>query len=296
MLVHPFPKNLSKQQQSPMLYIHFHTYMKSSILTSWPFLAVLIALLIPAIVQGQTDDPYHLSLRREAPYLLGSTFLLIKGEQLREDLNPVSIESVRARDLFDPAIDEIPFIYGRHRAERFSDYTMYVSAGLATSLLAGRPTRQDFGKITLLFAETMLVNQGLTNFTKSVFQRPRPYVLNPEWAPDRPVYSGDRSSMISGHTSGSAAGSFFFARVFADYYPDSKLKPYVWAAAAALPAMTGFLRVRAAKHYPSDVIAGYALGATVGYLIPTLHKKPLMKGRLTLAPTGGGIYAAYSLR
>lgn len=270
--------------------------MKYSLITGLPLLVLLTAVSSLTSLQAQNDGPYHLSLKRETPYLLGSAFLLFKGEQLREDLTPVGIGDILAMERFDPGIDNIPFIYGRYRAGKLSDYTMYASGGLTLALLAGRRTRHDFGKITLLFTETMLVNQGITNVTKASFKRSRPYVLNPEWAEERPVYSGDRSSMISGHTSGAAAGSFFFARVFSDYYPNSKLKPYVWVTAATLPAITGYLRVRAAKHFPSDVVAGYALGAVVGNLVQTLHKKPLLSGRLTLSPAGTGFYASYSLR
>jgi hypothetical protein len=62
----------------------------------------------------------------------------------------------------------------------------------------------------------MLINAGLTNLAKAAFRRPRPYVFNPNWDANRTVKSGDRSSLLSGHTSGSAAGSFFFASVFSD--------------------------------------------------------------------------------
>lgn len=40
-----------------------------------------------------------------------------------------------------------------------------------------------------------------------------------------------------------------------------------------LAAMTGYARVKAGKHYPTDVIAAAAVGFAIGYLIPTLHKK-----------------------
>lgn len=141
----------------------------------------------------------------------------------------------------------------------------------------------------------MLINQGLTNFSKAAFRRPRPYVFNPEWETSRPVMSADRSSLISGHTSGAAAGAFFFARVFADYHPESKLRPYVWGLAVVLPAFTGHLRVRAAKHYPSDVLAGFALGAAVGYLGPTLHKRPLRVGKCKIQVSGTGIRLTHAL-
>ena len=97
------------------------------------------------------------------------------------------------------------------------------------------------------------------------------------------------ASFFSGHTSCVASNSFFAARVFSDYYPESKWKPVVWGAAIALPAVTGYLRVKAGKHYPSDVIAGYAVGAAVGYFVPKLHRTPyrLPEGmHLDMGPAG----------
>jgi membrane-associated phospholipid phosphatase len=263
-------------------------------MTSPVILLLLIAL--SGTAGAQQDSPYNLSFRRDMPYLLISTGLLLKAEERREDIAPISREALLGNDLFYPEIDEVPFRYNDHAAAKLSNYTMYASAGLSALLAIDRRARNEMGKIVLLFTETMLVNQGITNLTKASFQRCRPYVLNPDWNPDRLILSGDRSSMVSGHTSGSAAGAFFFARVFADYHPDSRLKPYVWGLAATLPALTGFLRVRAAKHFPSDVLAGYVIGATVGYLVPTLHKKPFLRDRARLSVAPGGLSLAYSLR
>ncbi|MBC6995380.1 phosphatase PAP2 family protein [Neolewinella lacunae] len=258
---------------------------------------LLLLLAFPEWGWAQRDGgPYHLSLRREAPYFALSAGLLIKAEELREDIAPVSLGTILQNDLFNPEIDEVMFRYNDHTAGKLSNYTMYASAGLAALLAIDRRSRSDLGKITLLFTETMLANQGITNLTKVSFQRSRPYVLNPDWNPERAVLSGDRSSMISGHTSGAASGAFFFARVFADYYPESRLKPYVWGLAATLPAVTGFLRVRAAKHYPSDVLAGYAIGAGIGLLVPTLHKKTFFRDRASLAVSPGGLHLVYALR
>ena len=139
----------------------------------------------------------------------------------------------------------------------------------------------------------MAITGGITSITKAGFLRVRPYVYAPDWDPNQPLESGDRASFLSGHTSLSAAGSFFFARVFADYHPDSRLKPYVWGLAATIPAVTGYLRIRAARHFPSDVLAGYALGASIGYLVPTLHKKPILPRGMTLSPMGQGMYLSY---
>ena len=74
-----------------------------------------------------------------------------------------------------------------------------------------------------------------------------------------------------------AGTSFLTARLYSDFHPDSKWKPAVWAAAATIPAVTAYLRVQGGKHYPTDVAAGYAVGALTGYFIPKLHKSKKLK-------------------
>ena len=37
-------------------------------------------------------------------------------------------------------------------------------------------------------------------------------------------------------------------------------------------ATTGYLRYAAGRHYPTDILVGAAMGAFVGYLVPSLHE------------------------
>jgi membrane-associated phospholipid phosphatase len=73
--------------------------------------------------------------------------------------------------------------------------------------------------------------------------------------------------------------SFCFAKMYADYNPDSKLKPMVWSLCAVLPVIPGVLRYKAGKHYWTDVIAGYAAGALVGIVTPYVHSTSLKFNR-----------------
>src|SRR5207249_5722685 len=51
---------------------------------------------------------------------------------------------------------------------------------------------------------------------------------------------------------------------------------FLYAGAAGVAA----LRVAAGKHFPTDVLAGAALGSAVGWLVPTIHPtQPLSAGR-----------------
>ena len=110
-------------------------------------------------------------------------------------------------------------------------------------------------------------------------------------------YSSESPSLI---TTKPAAFTFFIAKVLNDYHPNVKddLNTVIWSIAALIPASTGYLRIQAGKHFPSDVIAGYIVGASVGFLIPHLHmlKKDKLRN-LSLAPTlygdHGGIRLSY---
>ena len=265
-----------------------------------PLLLLLLSLLLlPFGVIAQSsggNGPYRLSLRQEL--LLGGigagTMGLGFHLQNQLDADRPLLRDLSTTDYGDiNGFDRLGTNLRNERARLWSDQTRNAGILLSGLLIFSREARQDAPKLALLYTEAMLLTSGATNLTKALVSRSRPYVYAPDWDPERPLTSGDRASFVSGHTSLAATGSFFFATVFKDYYPDSKLKPYVWGVAATIPAVTGYLRVRAAKHFPSDVIAGYALGAGIGYLIPTLHKKNVLPKGMTIAPAGGGLYLGY---
>jgi membrane-associated phospholipid phosphatase len=122
-----------------------------------------------------------------------------------------------------------------------------------------------------LWFQTNLSTLMLTDLVKNSLRRNRPFVYNAQ-APliDR-MESDARKSFFSGHASMTACNTFFAAKIWSDMHPNSKLKPWVWTAAAAVPAYAALQRVQAGKHYPSDVIVGLAVGAAMGYLIPQIH-------------------------
>jgi membrane-associated phospholipid phosphatase len=64
----------------------------------------------------------------------------------------------------------------------------------------------------------------------------------------------------------------FLASVFERLYPDSHARGWVWGGCLTAAATTGYLRYAAGRHYPTDILVGAAMGAFVGYLVPTLHE------------------------
>ncbi len=148
-------------------------------------------------------------------------------------------------------------------------YTAMISPAL---LFIDKDIRQDWKTVMPIWIETFAITSTLTMFAKELAKRKRPYVYSDYGNGNK--YSKDAiSSMWSGHTSITAASTFFIAMVYSDYHPHSKWKPLMWTGCALFPALTGLTRVKAGKHYWTDVIVGYAIGALVGTMTPYLHRR-----------------------
>jgi membrane-associated phospholipid phosphatase len=146
--------------------------------------------------------------------------------------------------------------------------------------------------------EVTIINSGLTSTAKALVNRTRRYVFNLDLSYEQRTDEESRRSFYSGHASVSASWSFFFAKVFTDYHRDMKTgwKFGVWTVAATVPAVTSYLRVEAGRHFPTDVITGYAMGAFTGWLIPHLHSRSKQNSNINLYPTNVFGYSGLGLQ
>ena len=119
----------------------------------------------------------------------------------------------------------------------------------------------------------MAITGAMFSISAGAIQRSRPLVYGSAAPMEKRMDKDSQRSFYAGHTAATATATFFLAKVFQDFNPDSKAKPFVWAAAALVPASVGYLRLRGGQHFLSDNLIGYALGAGVGILVPQLHKK-----------------------
>lgn len=153
-----------------------------------------------------------------------------------------------------------------------SDIFMY-SASLAPALMfIDKEVRKEWKTYLPMWMEVYGMTAGLTELTKQLVKRKRPYVYNDKLSAESKVGKDATVSFFSGHTSTTAASMFFMAKVYADLHPDSKFKPLMWTGAALIPAITGLCRYGAGKHFFTDILVGYAIGAAIGVLVPQLHK------------------------
>jgi len=249
-----------------------------------------------------SQKPYNFGWKHEIPYIASAVGLMTTATILdktnksnpytpsdlallnRNDVNPFDRRATDNWSADDSNISDI-FLIG--------------AVASPVLFLTNKPTRNNLGWLALMSWEVLSINYGVTYTVKNLTDRPRPFVYNPGAPMEVRTGKDSRESFYSGHVSTAAAMSFFIATVLNDYHPGMKtgIKISMWTIAAAYPAITGYFRVKAGKHYPTDVMAAYVVGAFTGWLVPFLHKKKMTTGKFSFAPVNiqgnAGLYMSF---
>ncbi|MBD1397997.1 phosphatase PAP2 family protein [Pontibacter sp. JH31] len=255
--------------------------MKGSLLS----LSFVLYLGLSITCQAQSVFPYKTDWVKDGAItaggigltVVGSTILLNKDRLTEADLQIIRIADVNRFDRFAA---------GNYSAsaEQASDFPFYGSFVAPLFLLLDDDVRLQAPQVYLLYAQAMSITGGLFSMTAGLTERKRPNVYATDAPLEARLHKYATNSFFAGHTAATATATFFAAKVFHDFNPDSPARHFVWAAAAITPATVGYLRLRAGKHFLTDNIIGYTLGASVGILVPQLHKKSNRTG-LSIHPT-----------
>ena len=220
------------------------------------------------------QNPYGTRWKNELLWTGGSTLGMGGSLLLHRHNQPFTPAQVATLDIGNvPRFERFATRQYSLSAKTASDVLLFSAVASPALLFLDKNIRQDAPTAVLLVGESMFLNLALTSLCKEIARRPRPYNYNPAVPLADKLTKDARQSFFSGHTSMSAAATFSAARIWLDYHPDSEWKPVVWAAAAAIPATVGFLRVKAGRHYLTDVLTGFAVGSACGLLVPHFHRK-----------------------
>lgn len=245
------------------------------------FLISSLCVLSSVFSFSQTTGPYSLSWKHESIYAVYSAVGLATIYSLNKNIEghtQQEIENLQSNTInaFDR---ETVYKYSDQKAH-ISDYAVVTSCAISVglsgivSLHSGTDSRSFLshaGTLAVLWAETNAITMITTNIAKSSIQRTRPYVYNSNVPIEKQMEVDGRKSFFSGHTAFTASNCYFAAHVISQYYPKSWLSYSTWTAAALLPASVAYLRVQSGRHFPTDVMTGYIVGAACGVLIPQLH-------------------------
>jgi hypothetical protein len=236
---------------------------------SWLFL-VFCTLSAPA----SAEDSLAWNPSVDLPIVLGTgTLWGALYTLVEDDLAPEGrVSDPKGLDaLVKPGMDEA--------AEDISDVVLYgtLGAGLLAGSLSGGREVSAMGIRAGILTEVFAVNALATEWMKLSIRRPRPYTaLNPdktEGLDEKLNEIDSEMSFPSGHASHVAAMALGAARTFDLSGASPAQKTSAYAAAAVLGASAAALRLQAGVHHPTDVLGGLALGASIGWLVPTLHQR-----------------------
>lgn len=167
------------------------------------------------------------------------------------------------------SLDEKIFFFINHDLKSpYLDTPMLVLThagdGLTQALMAGGFYLAGEDDTAILLTSALLKTGWTTYVAKSIVQRPRPGVTHDDVNFVDGYKVADYRSFPSGHTT----GAFAIATVLSGQYPE--YAPYFYTYAS----LVGISRIYVGVHYPSDVLAGAALGYLIGK--STMNNKNLI--------------------
>jgi membrane-associated phospholipid phosphatase len=253
---------------------------------------------LPEVRQGAVHEPpprpfavYATSWKLDLPIV--ALTAAVWGGALSAGRQETCADPQCGRFMLGPA-DRWALGPGSTRADRASDVTRVLA--LASPLLLegislatpGTDKTRGLGADALVFAEAMMLTEGVTMLLKDSVGRRRPWSYDDGHGG---LARDDVRSFPSGHSSETFAavsvGCVTFVR---RHRPKALGAVAACAPGYALAGLTAALRVNAGAHFPSDVLIGAALGTAIGITVPLLHGDPRSRrARLGLTPVPGGL-------
>lgn len=216
---------------------------------------------------GQNTYQYQKTV--DPIFALGSGFILVGSIYKQHQVSPLDKSSILALDKNN--VNR----FDRMACNNWNPSVAKVSDGLALStglmysyFLFKSETRKQIAPIAGVAMQSLFLSQALSNVFKLTL-RNRPYMYNPSVTMEEKIKTDSRMSFFSAHTSTVSSMCFSFALAHQTYFPNKN--KVVWIGAFTVPAIEGLLRVKAGKHYPTDVIAGYFVGLASSLLMHYIH-------------------------
>ena len=245
--------------------------MRNIFLSRIFYICFSFLMIFPAFSEG--GKPFALSPLCDG-ILLGSGLAFSGGDLILDNGMKLNRQKYKGEFYCKDDVNSFDRIfmhsYSKSR-DKAADILLVATMATPAVLLANE--KDEWLTCGVMYAETLLIANGIKELTKLAVNRTRPYMYyDSETFPEKDVDDGDwANSFPSGHTTMAFAGATFASYTFCKYFPESKWRIPVVAGSYALAATTAALRLSSGNHFMTDVLAGAVLGSGVGFLVPWLH-------------------------
>lgn len=278
-------------------------------LLSWKKQIVMNLILFMSLLIGYSQSstfPYKLSYSKEITLGMSllSTTIIDKYLDNNKEIDYLTFNQIENLNVSSISwIDRSATVNWSHTLAEWSDVTRAVSTISPVLLTLPHFKQGEWSNIIILgvmYFEGFGMNSNLTNITKNLTARKRPYVYNTttisedekRWFYENSI-SFTYKSFFSGHTSSTFFSAVFLSKVVTDLYGKCALSYFTWGTTLLGAATTGYLRYKSGRHYPSDIFVGAIVGGSIGYLIPWLHQSNNNK-HVTVLASGNQISVVYN--
>jgi hypothetical protein len=180
-----------------------------------------------------------------------------------------------------PRFDRRALSFAGSRREHYrhiSDNVLKALVAIPFLLLIDRNIRKDWSTVITLYVWLHALTYTIYSFSPlgpAFVDKYRPVVYYKDLPEMVRNPGNNRNARFSGHTANGACAAFFMAKAYNDYHGDQSLLSQCghYLLACAPPLLLGWLRTKALKHFPSDVLQAFAIGSTCGVMIPELYRR-----------------------
>lgn len=196
--------------------------------------------------------------------------------------------------LYFGSLDELSHDDFSRTASRTSDVLLAVGLAAPVALDLARDQSGHGGRLGV-YAGSVAASGIVAGVMKEIWRRPRPY--NFHRSPGVKAYARAAGkdatvSFPSGHTALAFAAAAAGGWIYAVRNDDTSARAAVWLGGTTVAGATAVLRMRAGKHYPSDVAMGVVLGIASVAVPAVVYPDVELSGTEIVAMAGGVLLGA----
>lgn len=237
----------------------------------------------PASQPAPPDPPYQYRWSKDG-WILGACAIGGAGAAaIEHSIEPITLGEINRLSRADVNRFDRGATFNYSKQVTEASYALVgVVVAAPLGLLLDHDVKDSWKTYSLMYMETVAFAVIIPAFAKGTAERIRPFVYNPDVAASTRMTNDPRGSFFSRHTTMAFASAVFLSTVHDAYHPGSASSPYIWAGSLLAATAVGVMRVESGDHFPTDVIAGAAVGSAIGYVIPRMHR--VEAGRFSLTP------------